>query len=119
MVIGGILAMALIFGIAIFYWIMGNLSAITTYLAFQKQEQNESFKPKEILLEAKRYLPHALGFDGYFYSVLALLVFLLFLVLFPFIQGNFATLFQMVSGPTDWDTLGSMFLQMLGVGLIV
>jgi len=54
------LALILIIGVVTFYWITGNLAAITTYLIFQKQEKKETFTPTGILLEAKKYLPHAL-----------------------------------------------------------
>jgi hypothetical protein len=91
------LALIFIIGVVTFYWITGNLAAITTYLIFQKQEKKETFTPIGILFEAKKYLTHALGFDGYFYSALALVIFVLFMLLFPTLQGNFAILFQMAS----------------------
>lgn len=92
-----LLALIIILGVVTFYWITGNLAAITTYLIFQKQEKKETFTPISILLEAKKYLPHALGFDGYFYIALALVIVVLFMFLFPSLQENFAILFQMAS----------------------
>ena len=66
-----------------FYWITGNLSAITTFLIFQKTEQKQPFDTKSILLEAKTYIPAALRFDGYYYSITALVLFVCFLIVFP------------------------------------
>ncbi len=102
-----LLLLILIVSIAIFYWITGNLATISTYLIFEKQEQRVSFRAMEILREAKTYLPSALKFDGYYYSILAGVIFVIFLMLFPFIREYIGPFFQMESkdfySSTFWE----------------
>ena len=112
-----ILLLILIVGIAIFYWITGNLATISTYLIFEKQEQRIPFRAMEILREAKKYLPSALKFDGYYYSILAGVIFVIFLMLFPFIRGYLGPFFQMESkdfySSTFWEPLLQFALVMI------
>lgn len=98
-----------------FYWIMGNLSAITTFLIFQKHENAEDFDTKSILSEAQRYIPAALRFDGYYYSIVAIILFVCFLAVFPgFMESIDEILGKNYSSPILMKTLFSLF----GVGFL-
>ena len=116
-VIVSILGTIFIFWVTLFYWITGNLATITTYLVMRKQGTN--FQAMDILREAKSYIPSALKFDGYYYSVFALVVFILFLVLFPSIQGDMSQIFWMLSTQPDYQALGKMILQFLSITILV
>ncbi len=98
----------------LFYWITGNLAQITTYLVMQKQ--GTDFQAIEILREAKTYIPNALKFDGYYYTSIALVVFILFLSLFPFIHDDIGKIFGMLSTNADYQVLENMFIQFAVIG---
>ncbi len=110
-VIIGVISFIFILGITLFYWITGNLATISTYLIFEKQEQRVPFRGMEILREAKAYLPSALKFDGYYYSILAGVIFVIFLMLFPFIRDHIGPLSQMESKDYYSSTFWEPFIQ--------
>ena len=106
-----ILLLILIVGITLFYWITGNLAMISTYLIFEKQTQKIQFRAMEILREAKVYLPSALKFDGYYYSILAGVILVIFLVLFPSIREYIGPFFQIESKDYYSSTFWEPFIQ--------
>ena len=72
-------------GMTLFYWITGNLTTICSYLVVRKK--GIAFQPMEIIREATTYLKRALRFDGYYYSILSVILFVLFLLCLPFLRG--------------------------------
>lgn len=108
------LGVCAIIGVGVFYWITSNLTAITTYCMIEKDERRESYTPRSILMDAWGYIRHALLFDGYYYSAVALVVFVLFLLIFPVFQSSFWLIFgglktgilpDSISSWSSWDTL--------------
>lgn len=111
----GSILLVFLLSVVTFYWIMGNLSAITTFLIFQKAERKQSFNTKEILLEAKTYIPAALRFDGYYYSITAIVLFVCFLILFPGLRESINGIIRKDDiSPIIVGTMASIF----GVGLL-
>lgn len=109
----------LVCAIVSFYWITANLAEISTYLIFEKQAHHIPFRGMDILREAKTYLSSALRFDGYYYSILAVIILVIFLLLYPFIRDDIGLLFQIDATNYTSNTYLEHFLQMLGIGLFV
>ncbi len=99
--------------IALFYWITGNIATISSYLIVRKK--GIAFQPMELLYEAKTYLGRSLRFDGYYYSFLAVVLFVIFLISMPFLKDHIRQMVELSMGSMDYSALAG---ELIGVGLI-